>query len=160
MTRREHREHQELKEIEILSPSFFPQLVTLVSHCHRRPKLLDAVASSSFLFCKTQKAQHIVFIFVGFSVRRRLVCTEDRFFHRKQNGVKSYCSLVLSFEFRLRVSLAAEGLLNSRALTTRLACEGLKPFCAIYSSFMQRAYDQNLFKGLSFIELGLLAEFY
>ncbi|XP_072072420.1 uncharacterized protein [Arachis hypogaea] len=121
MTRREHREHQELKEIEILSPSFFPQLVTLVSHCHRRPKLLDAVASSSFLFCKTQKAQHIVFIFVGFSVRRRhllsivilmldgflkipiaihpqlhqLVCTEDRFFHRKQNGVKSYCSLVL-----------------------------------------------------------------
>ncbi|XP_019156937.1 PREDICTED: probable 1-deoxy-D-xylulose-5-phosphate synthase, chloroplastic [Ipomoea nil] len=23
-----------------------------------------------------------------------------------------------------------------------LACEGLKPFCAIYSSFMQRAYDQ------------------
>ncbi|RYR09306.1 hypothetical protein Ahy_B05g077552 isoform B [Arachis hypogaea] len=191
MTRREHREHQELKEIEILSPSFFPQLVTLVSHCHRRPKLLDAVASSSFLFCKTQKAQHIVFIFVGFSVRRRLVCTEDRFFHRKQNGVKSYCSLVLrmwiivqnppplpnesnakphidlllktseddlkiwphSFEFRLRVSLAAEGYLS-------LACEGLKPFCAIYSSFMQRAYDQNLFKGLSFIELGLLAEFY
>ncbi|XP_020979537.1 uncharacterized protein LOC107643642 isoform X1 [Arachis ipaensis] len=84
----------------------------------------------------------------------QLVCTEDRFFHRKQNGVKSYCSLVLrqylillkqseeefqsvfhSFEFRLRVSLAAEGylsasfmfhlipkrrLLNSRALTTRM----------------------------------------
>ena len=23
-----------------------------------------------------------------------------------------------------------------------LACEGLKPFCAIYSSFLQRAYDQ------------------
>ncbi|CAI9762671.1 unnamed protein product [Fraxinus pennsylvanica] len=25
---------------------------------------------------------------------------------------------------------------------TGLACEGIKPFCAIYSSFMQRAYDQ------------------
>ncbi|XLS93619.1 hypothetical protein HN51_069627, partial [Arachis hypogaea] len=146
-----------------------------------------------------------------------LVCTEDRFFHRKQNGVKSYCSLVLrqylillkqleeefqsvfhryiykykqhgfarnrmwiivqnppplpnesnakphidlllktseddlkiwphSFEFRLRVSLAAEGYLSASFMFhvayLCLACEGLKPFCAIYSSFMQRAYDQ------------------
>ncbi len=28
------------------------------------------------------------------------------------------------------------------AFAAGLACEGIKPFCAIYSSFMQRAYDQ------------------
>jgi len=28
-----------------------------------------------------------------------------------------------------------------------LACEGLKPFCAIYSSFLQRGYDQVHFQG-------------
>ncbi|QHO34802.1 putative 1-deoxy-D-xylulose-5-phosphate synthase [Arachis hypogaea] len=28
-----------------------------------------------------------------------------------------------------------------------LACEGLKPFCAIYSPFMQKAYDQVVHDG-------------
>ncbi len=36
------------------------------------------------------------------------------------------------------------GIAEQHAVTfaAGLACEGLKPFCAIYSSFMQRAYDQ------------------
>lgn len=36
------------------------------------------------------------------------------------------------------------GIAEQHAVTfaAALACEGLKPFCAIYSSFMQRAYDQ------------------
>lgn len=38
------------------------------------------------------------------------------------------------------------GIAEQHAVTfaAGLACEGLKPFCAIYSSFMQRAYDQVL----------------
>ncbi|KAF7837172.1 putative 1-deoxy-D-xylulose-5-phosphate synthase, chloroplastic [Senna tora] len=38
------------------------------------------------------------------------------------------------------------GIAEQHAVTfaAGLACEGLKPFCAIYSSFMQRAYDQKL----------------
>lgn len=36
------------------------------------------------------------------------------------------------------------GIAEQHAVTfaAGLACEGIKPFCAIYSSFMQRAYDQ------------------
>jgi 1-deoxy-D-xylulose-5-phosphate synthase len=36
------------------------------------------------------------------------------------------------------------GIAEQHAVTfaAGLACEGLKPFCAIYSSFIQRAYDQ------------------
>ncbi|KAG2317462.1 hypothetical protein Bca52824_020584 [Brassica carinata] len=36
------------------------------------------------------------------------------------------------------------GIAEQRAITftAGLPCEGLKPFCAIYTSFMQRAYDQ------------------
>lgn len=36
------------------------------------------------------------------------------------------------------------GIAEQHAVTfaAGLACEGVKPFCAIYSSFMQRAYDQ------------------
>lgn len=36
------------------------------------------------------------------------------------------------------------GIAEQHAVTfaAGLACEGLKPFCVIYSSFMQRAYDQ------------------
>ncbi|GAB4843534.1 Transketolase-like protein 1 [Ancistrocladus abbreviatus] len=36
------------------------------------------------------------------------------------------------------------GIAEQHAVTfaASLVCEGLKPFCAIYSSFMQRAYDQ------------------
>ncbi|KAJ8441715.1 hypothetical protein Cgig2_019102 [Carnegiea gigantea] len=39
------------------------------------------------------------------------------------------------------------GIAEQHAITfaAGLACEGLKPFCAIYSSFMQRAYDQARF---------------
>lgn len=39
------------------------------------------------------------------------------------------------------------GIAEQHAVTfaAGLACEGLKPFCAIYSSFMQRAYDQARF---------------
>ena len=29
-------------------------------------------------------------------------------------------------------------------MTAGMACEGLKPFVAIYSTFMQRAYDQAI----------------
>ncbi|XP_062108526.1 probable 1-deoxy-D-xylulose-5-phosphate synthase, chloroplastic isoform X2 [Humulus lupulus] len=38
------------------------------------------------------------------------------------------------------------GIAEQHAVTfaAGLACEGLKPFCAIYSSFMQRAYDQAI----------------
>lgn len=36
------------------------------------------------------------------------------------------------------------GIAEQHAVTfaAGLACEGIKPFCAIYSSFIQRAYDQ------------------
>ncbi len=36
------------------------------------------------------------------------------------------------------------GIAEQHAVTfaAGLACEGLKPFCSIYSSFLQRAYDQ------------------
>lgn len=36
------------------------------------------------------------------------------------------------------------GIAEQHAVTfaAGLACEGIKPFCAIYSSFLQRAYDQ------------------
>jgi 1-deoxy-D-xylulose-5-phosphate synthase len=36
------------------------------------------------------------------------------------------------------------GIAEQHAVTfaAGLACEGLKPFCAIYSSFLQRGYDQ------------------
>jgi 1-deoxy-D-xylulose-5-phosphate synthase len=36
------------------------------------------------------------------------------------------------------------GIAEQHAVTfaAALACEGLKPFCAIYSSFLQRGYDQ------------------
>lgn len=36
------------------------------------------------------------------------------------------------------------GIAEQHAVTfaAGLACEGLKPFCTIYSSFLQRAYDQ------------------
>lgn len=36
------------------------------------------------------------------------------------------------------------GIAEQHAVTfaAGLACEGLKPFCAIYSTFLQRAYDQ------------------
>ncbi|KAG5113629.1 hypothetical protein JHK82_036898 [Glycine max] len=45
------------------------------------------------------------------------------------------------------------GIAEQHAVTfaAGLACEGLKPFCAIYSSFMQRAYDQ-IGKGRILIE--------
>ncbi|KAJ9154429.1 hypothetical protein P3X46_027762 [Hevea brasiliensis] len=38
------------------------------------------------------------------------------------------------------------GIAEQHAVTfaAGLACEGIKPFCAIYSSFMQRAYDQAI----------------
>lgn len=61
------------------------------------------------------------------------------------------------------------GIAEQHAVTfaAGLACEGLKPFCAIYSSFLQRAYDQviktlsNSFqcsygKNLSYSELSLI----
>ncbi|CAN0856010.1 Probable 1-deoxy-D-xylulose-5-phosphate synthase, chloroplastic [Linum grandiflorum] len=40
------------------------------------------------------------------------------------------------------------GIAEQHAVTfaAGLACEGLKPFCAIYSSFLQRAYDQASYK--------------
>lgn len=43
------------------------------------------------------------------------------------------------------------GIAEQHAVTfaAGLACEGLKPFCAIYSSFLQRAYDQaSLFESV------------
>lgn len=42
------------------------------------------------------------------------------------------------------------GIAEQHAVTfaAGLACEGLKPFCAIYSSFMQRAYDQARLIGI------------
>ena len=45
------------------------------------------------------------------------------------------------------------GIAEQHAVTfaAGLACEGLKPFCAIYSSFMQRAYDQASQCGLSLV---------
>jgi len=48
------------------------------------------------------------------------------------------------FERRFEGRLFDVGIAEQHAVTfaAGLACEGLKPFCAIYSSFMQRAYDQ------------------
>ncbi|QHN78831.1 uncharacterized protein DS421_19g664760 [Arachis hypogaea] len=43
---------------------------TLALQRRCRPQVLSAAASSSSLFCRTQVARHVVFIFVGFSVRR------------------------------------------------------------------------------------------
>ncbi|KHG17090.1 putative 1-deoxy-D-xylulose-5-phosphate synthase, chloroplastic [Gossypium arboreum] len=50
------------------------------------------------------------------------------------------------------------GIAEQHAVTfaAGLACEGLKPFCAIYSSFMQRAYDQASYQsylGFSFLRI-------
>lgn len=44
------------------------------------------------------------------------------------------------------------GIAEQHAVTfaAGLACEGLKPFCAIYSSFMQRAYDQASCIGIAY----------
>lgn len=43
------------------------------------------------------------------------------------------------------------GIAEQHAVTfaAGLACEGLKPFCAIYSTFLQRAYDQAKTKASS-----------
>lgn len=48
------------------------------------------------------------------------------------------------FGKRFKGRLFDVGIAEQHAVTfaAGLACEGLKPFCAIYSSFMQRAYDQ------------------
>lgn len=48
------------------------------------------------------------------------------------------------FESRFPTRCFDVGIAEQHAVTfaAGLACEGLKPFCAIYSSFMQRAYDQ------------------
>jgi len=50
------------------------------------------------------------------------------------------------------------GIAEQHAVTfaAGLACEGLKPFCAIYSSFMQRAYDQASQLHLLFFEMILI----
>ena len=49
------------------------------------------------------------------------------------------------------------GIAEQHAVTfaAGLACEGLKPFCAIYSSFMQRAYDQASIGFLSIFDTPL-----
>ncbi|KAG5628126.1 hypothetical protein H5410_013344 [Solanum commersonii] len=54
------------------------------------------------------------------------------------------------------------GIAEQHAVTfaAGLACEGIKPFCAIYSSFMQRAYDQaskNASNYSHFIEYGAVS---
>ncbi|XP_009135754.1 LOW QUALITY PROTEIN: 1-deoxy-D-xylulose-5-phosphate synthase, chloroplastic [Brassica rapa] len=48
------------------------------------------------------------------------------------------------FQRRFSTRCFDVGIAEQHAVTfaAGLACEGLKPFCAIYSSFMQRAYDQ------------------
>ncbi|CAL9221761.1 unnamed protein product [Arabidopsis halleri] len=48
------------------------------------------------------------------------------------------------FENRFPTRCFDVGIAEQHAVTfaAGLACEGLKPFCTIYSSFMQRAYDQ------------------
>ncbi|CAD5323744.1 unnamed protein product [Arabidopsis thaliana] len=48
------------------------------------------------------------------------------------------------FESRFPTRCFDVGIAEQHAVTfaAGLACEGLKPFCTIYSSFMQRAYDQ------------------
>lgn len=48
------------------------------------------------------------------------------------------------FQSRFPTRCFDVGIAEQHAVTfaAGLACEGLKPFCAIYSSFMQRAYDQ------------------
>ena len=48
------------------------------------------------------------------------------------------------FQCRFQERCFDVGIAEQHAVTfaAGLACEGLKPFCAIYSSFMQRAYDQ------------------
>lgn len=48
------------------------------------------------------------------------------------------------FEKRFPDRMFDVGIAEQHAVTfsAGLACEGFKPFCAIYSSFMQRAYDQ------------------
>lgn len=48
------------------------------------------------------------------------------------------------FESRFPTRCFDVGIAGQHAVTfaAGLACEGLKPFCVIYSSFMQRAYDQ------------------
>uniref|UniRef100_A0A1J3H5Z8 1-deoxy-D-xylulose-5-phosphate synthase n=1 Tax=Noccaea caerulescens TaxID=107243 RepID=A0A1J3H5Z8_NOCCA len=48
------------------------------------------------------------------------------------------------FQCRFPTRCFDVGIAEQHAVTfaAGLACEGLKPFCAIYSSFMQRAYDQ------------------
>ncbi|CAM8993254.1 unnamed protein product [Rhodiola kirilowii] len=48
------------------------------------------------------------------------------------------------FERRFPSRCFDVGIAEQHAVTfaAGLACEGIKPFCAIYSSFMQRAYDQ------------------
>lgn len=50
------------------------------------------------------------------------------------------------------------GIAEQHAVTfaAGLACEGLKPFCAIYSSFLQRAYDQACY----FLQLFSLSFFF
>jgi 1-deoxy-D-xylulose-5-phosphate synthase len=53
------------------------------------------------------------------------------------------------------------GIAEQHAVTfaAGLACEGLKPFCTIYSSFLQRGYDQvrAAFIPFFFILAGLCA---
>lgn len=46
------------------------------------------------------------------------------------------------------------GIAEQHAVTfaAGLACEGMKPFCAIYSTFLQRAYDQVRIKSF-FLQL-------
>ena len=48
------------------------------------------------------------------------------------------------FQRRLPTRCFDVGIAEQHGVTfaAGLACEGIKPFCAIYSSFMQRAYDQ------------------
>lgn len=60
------------------------------------------------------------------------------------------------FQRRFSTRCFDVGIAEQHAVTfaAGLACEGLKPFCAIYSSFMQRAYDQVtllFFFGIFFI---------
>ncbi|MQL95674.1 hypothetical protein Taro_028340 [Colocasia esculenta] len=54
------------------------------------------------------------------------------------------------------------GIAEQHAVTfaAGLACEGVKPFCAIYSSFLQRAYDQACFCSIFSAHASLLFSLY
>lgn len=54
------------------------------------------------------------------------------------------------------------GIAEQHAVTfaAGLACEGLKPFCAIYSSFLQRGYDQACHSFFPFFTLQTFFDYF